>query len=253
MKKSRNQLYLNQTYSQHAVLQHEIADRCIDYLSDGALTPAHIINLLARDSYLTTRLQAQYLAANIQEIFTIADANLLKPHNADLLISNLCLQDEDDIGAVINLCWHSLKPDAHLMITAIGFGSLESLVFAQNAMQINIFPEIKALGNALHAAGFIETVMHIEKITLTYTNLQTLLDDIRITGVRPFTDFKGLRTARWFKNWEDEMKQTHFNEQTGLYSVEFEIIYGSAKMPEFIATKAENGVAYFSIKDLKKA
>lgn len=253
---SRNTLYLNQAYAEHAVLQHEIADRLISYLDDPTFDPTKIVNLFPRDGYLTRALHTQFPRAHILELNPTKGiyAQLCDEpdHQADLLLSNLCIQDEYEIGKVIDLCWQTLKPNAHLMLSIIGFDSLLNLIENENSLQFNVFPEIKTFGNALHAAGFIETVMHIEKITLTYTSLDTLLKDIRITGVRPFTNFKGLRTSGWLKKWQSYMRDTQFDPNTQLYHVDLEIIYGQAKMPAMIGKKAIQGEAYFSLSDLQR-
>lgn len=253
---SRNKLYLNHSYAKHAILQHEIADRLISYLEDPLFEPTKIINLFPRDGYLTRALHSQFSEAHVLELNPLNGMYTLPPHEgphqADLLLSNLCIQDEYEIGKAIDLCWQMLKPNARLMLSIIGFDSLLNLIESENSLQFNVFPEIKTFGNALHATGFIETVMHIEKITLTYSSLDTLLSDIRITGVRPFTDFKGLRTSSWLKKWQNYMKETQFDPITQQYHVDLEIIYGQAKMPAMIGKKANQGEVYFSLSDLKR-
>ena len=258
IKKARQQIYLQANYEKHAVLQSEIAHRMVDYLDEPSLNFETILDFGARNLELSHLLQQrfpksvlhaydplwQYLTDD-QAVIYLPDGKLPK---CDFLISNCVFQDEVDWRKTAEKFYASLNPNGSLFFTSLGLGSFEVLIDA--GLPFNPLPEIRELGDLLQAVGFIKNVLHVEKITLTYENLETLFADIRITGALPLRYSQGLFTPRWKQKVIDYLYAHCW--QNNLYHIDVEVIYAHAQMPELASVKSEGNVAYFSLDHLKK-
>lgn len=243
--KPRSFLYQNiDLFPNHAFLHHEIADRIHSYLSDVFIHNPEQQFLIEGDCdhYLQNRLKEAYPQ--------LKNCQSKRRHDADLLISNLVLQNASNIEETITAYQENLAPKGRLILTTIAHGSFESC-FLPNGPMLNPLPDIRALGDYLHSLGFVDTVMHIEKITLTYETIETLLMDLRILGRPHFQPIcKGLRTPNWFSKWKAHMDQQKSGEY---YEISLNILYGQASMPPMLSVGLdENKEAKFSIKNLKQ-
>lgn len=99
--------------------------------------------------------------------------------------SNLMLTALDDPLPALQEIHRVLEVDGLLMFSSLGPDTLKELGAAlpSNAGErIHRFIDMHDLGDALVKAGFSDPVMDMEMVTLTYTELDGLLDDLRATG-----------------------------------------------------------------------
>lgn len=232
-------------YANHAFLHHEIAERLVTYLQENPnFKPKSILEIGAEDQKLESLFKS--LDPNIRyEYFSENDQ---KAH-ADLVISNLYLQNAVNIETTIQAMKDHLNPNGKIFLSTIAEGSFENCMMIDGP-EINEYPGIKRLGDYLHSQGFIDVIMHLEKITLQYNDVKSLLKDIRVAGGRVQSPLmKGLRTKNWYQAWVD-----HMNEQAvdGIYEITIEILYAHAQMPPLHAAPLnEKNEAFFDIKKLR--
>lgn len=232
-------------YADHAFLHHEIAERLVTYLQENPnFTPKSVLEIGTEDHQLESLLK---------DAFPEISYDLLNEGDnksaADLIVSNLYLQNSHNIETTIQSMKDHLNPNGKIFLSSIADGSFENCRMIDGP-EINEYPGIKRLGDYLHSQGFIDVIMHLEKITLQYNDVKSLLKDVRIAGGRVQSPLmKGLRTKNWYQAWID-----HMNEQAvdGIYEITMEILYAHAQMPPLHAAPLnEKNEAFFDIKKLR--
>ena len=173
--------------------------------------------------------------------------------SADLVFSNLASFWCADPMAMFSEFRRVLKPDGMLLFSTLAPGTLRELdeawSGADSAIQFPDFPDLLEIGDALMAAGFREPVMDTEKIVLSYSRLDDLLNELEATGMsllvggwnRSASGMAGLERA--YPRTADE----------GKLLLSFEINYGVSFGPaEGQPVKTRGGdVATFSVDALK--
>jgi len=117
----------------------------------------------------------------------VADATRLPFRHASLgmVWSNLMLPALDDPLPALKEIHRTLEVDGLVMFSTLGPDTLRELRSAlpQTAGErVHRFIDMHDLGDALVKAGFADPVMDMEMLTLTYTDLDGLLQDLRATG-----------------------------------------------------------------------
>ena len=235
--------YHPELYPEHAFLHHEIARRMVDYL-DETLTPKHILVDGAFDHYLSELLQARFPEAIIAEnIESLTDATA----RFDLIISNLYLQDVWEFEERVRDYQVRLNAQGKLFFTTIGTGSFPEVSYPGGPI-MNEYPDIEDIGDYLHALGFKNSVLFIEKINLTYEKLDTLLKDARIVAGKPFSSFKGLRTYQWLEEWRAYAEK--LKNSDNLYDIGFDVIYAEGSLSEIKNLQGMNNEVFVDITNL---
>ena len=233
-------------FSDHAFLHHEIAERLAMYLQENPhFLPKSILEMGAEDQQLKTLLNEAFPDASYN---TLTESESKSP--VDLIISNLYLQNSSNIETTIQVMKDHLSPNGKIVLSTIAEGSFENCMMVDGP-ELNEYPGIKRLGDYLHSQGFIDVIMHLEKITLQYNDLKSLLKDIRVAGGRLQAPLmKGLRTQRWYQSWAEHMKKQA--DDNGIYEITLEILYAHAQMPPLHAAPVnEKNEAFFDIKKLR--
>ena len=241
-RRSRNVLEKNpEIYETHGFLHHEIARRLVEYVKPTT-EPSRIINDGAFDHYLTGLLKTRFTGSEVAE--NIDETTL----PADLIVSNLYLQDVWEFEEAMRNYYRLTNPGGRVIMTMIGVGSFGELM-QDNGIAINGFPDIEDVGDFMHGLGFKDSVLFIEKINLTYEKLETLLNDLRVVGGRPFDPDKGLRTPNWLETWKENVAKECFDGE--LYTISFDVIYAEAGVPEVKNMPQKSGDVYVDITHLK--
>lgn len=117
----------------------------------------------------------------------------LEPHSADLMISPLALHITNDTPGVMVQMRRALKPDGLLLAATPGAGTLgelrESLLAAESEVtgganaRIHPFADIRDYGALLQRAGFALPVTDIEDVVVRYSDMFSLLRDLRAMGM----------------------------------------------------------------------
>jgi malonyl-CoA O-methyltransferase len=161
----------------------------------------------------------------------------LASHSMDMVWANMLLHQQASPQELLAE-WHRvLAVDGFLMFSCLGPDTLVELrkvYAAQNLpMPAHEFTDMHDWGDMLVHAGFAEPVMDMEKITLTYDNVEKLVEDLRKLG-RNFhvSRFAGLRGKDWYKNFQQALMSLARKDAEGRLALTFEVVYGHALKPQ---------------------
>jgi malonyl-CoA O-methyltransferase len=115
----------------------------------------------------------------------------LKTASVDLAFSNLMLQWCDPPDVVFTELRRVLKPDGVLLFSSFGPDTLRELRQAWSAVDerthVNRFIDMHDLGDAMLRAGLAEPVLDVERFTLTYADVMTLMRELKAIGAHNVT------------------------------------------------------------------
>lgn len=203
MKKHNN---LAENYDQHAFIQFEVGKRLLERLSlMASFSPKVILDVGAGTGFLTRKLQAHYPKSTLMgldianEMISFAKKEKQswrpwrsQPHyiqgameklpfknqSIDLIFSNFTLPWANDLSVVLKECKRVLSRDGILLFSTLGPNTL---------MDLNIslpkFLDMHDVGDALLNAQFIDPVVDMEMITVKYSKVEELLNDLKETGM----------------------------------------------------------------------
>jgi malonyl-CoA O-methyltransferase len=129
----------------------------------------------------------------------------------------------------------------------------ESFATLDQHTHVNAFIDMHHIGDMLVQTQLLDPVMDMEMITLTYQNLNGLIQDLKATGENLVLrqEPTGLSPKETLNNLINayECHRTTNN----LLPATFEVIYGHAWVSEetFLHQADENGVIYFPAADLQ--
>lgn len=248
-----------ETYDTSAVLQKEIAKRLAERLDYIKHTPKTVLDVGSGTGFVTQDLLKRYPKSSVialdlaismarkskqqggwfrKPLAVCADAEQLpiKPDSIELLISSLMLQWSNDLKQTFTGFHSVLAPNGLLLFSSFGPETLhemrESWAVVDNVPHTSNFLDMHDFGDALLQAGFINPVMDMEMITMTYANVRQLMRDIKQIGAsNTHSDrHKGLMGKDKLKAFEEAYEQ--FKTSDNLYPATWEIIYGHAWVGE---------------------
>ena len=275
------------TYDDHAFLQREIADRLLERLQYIKLAPKRTLDFGCGTGYVTAKLAqrdptAQLLALDLaprmvkhtrdrlgqpswfkQLIGTspprfpiCADAEVLPlaDESIDLAVSSLTMQWCDP-QKIAREMMRVLRPEGLLMFTTFGPDTLKELRQAFRAVDdhahVNTFVDMHDIGDMLVAAGFSDPVMDCEVMTITYTELMTLMRELKGIGAHNVLPnrARGLMGKTRWQQLAAAYEQFRVN---GRLPATYEVIYGHAWKPAFAKRKTVDGQQAISLGEFKR-
>ena len=138
----------------------------------------------ARPGGLLRRLLSAAPAA-LSHLVAQSDALPLARASLGLVWSNLMLPALDDPLPTFREIHRTLEVDGLVMFSTLGPDTLRELRAVlpdRRGERVHRFIDMHDLGDALVQAGFTDPVMDMEIVTLTYPDLDTLLQDLRRSG-----------------------------------------------------------------------
>ena len=206
-------------YDRIAVLQAEVRTRLLERLDVIKLEPTTVVDLGCGTAHASRALQQRYPQAQVialdaafgmvqqarrQQGFwsnllgkpfsrICADAYRLpfKDASIDLVFSNLMLQWCDPPDAAFAEVRRVLKPQGALLFTSFGPDTLKELRVAWSSVDththVNRFIDMHDLGDAMIRAGLAEPVLDVERLTLTYTDVMSLMRELKAIGAHNVT------------------------------------------------------------------
>lgn len=248
-------------YELACVLQDEIAKRLTERLDYIKLQPSKILDLGSGTGKLSKGLLKRYPKANViavdfalemvkkskkqgswlrkpQAVCADAEQLPIKSECAELLISNLMLHWCNDLNNTFAGFHRVLAPNGLLLFTLFGPDTLKELRTSwgsiDNTAHTSDFPDMHEVGDALLQAGFINPVMDMEVITMTYDNVDQLMKDLKTSGSNNSHSErgKGLMGKQKFKAFKQAYEQ--FKTDDGYYPATWEVVYGHAWVGEGI-------------------
>ncbi|MCW5653147.1 biotin synthase [Hydrogenophaga sp.] len=153
-----------------------------------------------------------------------------------MLWANMQLHMEPRPQALIRR-WHAhIETDGFLMFSCLGPDSLRELrtVYAQAGWPApsHDFTDMHDWGDMLVHNGFAEPVMDMERITLSYSGAQPLLEELRGLG-RNLSErrFTACRSRAWREHLCQAIEAGLPRSPDGRLLLTFEVIYGHAYKP----------------------
>lgn len=244
------------SYDTAAVLQRTVADRLVERLDVVRKRPASILDAGCGTGYCTRALARRYPRARVvgadlawrmasiarrgagwlaRSRFVTADAEGLPFADAafELVLSNFMLPWCRPATVFAEML-RVLQPDGLFVFTTLGPDTLQELrgawQHADPGAEEHAFLDMHDVGDALVRAGFIEPVMDVERITLTYPDLRALFDDLKALGARGVTarNARGLIGKERFARFRDAYEAMR---RDGRLPATCEVVYGHAWAP----------------------
>ena len=269
-------------YDRVAVLQREVGARLLERLDYIRLQAHSIVDVGAGTGHLSKDLSRRYKQARViavdiapnmlraarrnagtlarlcgKHAFVCGDAERLPLANqsADLIFSNLTLQWCNQLDGAFAEFRRVLKPGGLLLFSTFGPDTLRELreawASADHAQHVNAFIDMHDIGDALLRAAFSDPVMDVERLTLTYGDVQQLMRELKTLGARNanagrargLTGKGALRamTAAYEKLRRD-----------GVLPATYEVVYGLAWAPAASVNLREDGVVKVSVDSLRR-
>ena len=245
------------SYDAAAELQCEIGDRLIERMDFISIKPRRILDLGAGTGKFTAALMKRYRSADVVAL-DIAPAMLAharrrggwlrKPQcvcadaerlpfavdSFDFVFSNLMLQWCSDLEAAFTELRRVLAPGGLLMFTSLGPDTLMELRASWEAVDgyshVNSFIDMHDVGDSLVNTRWAEPVMDSERITVTYRELRTLMQDLKQIGAHNVTLGRpgGLTGRQRMQRMAGAYEQYRMD---GVLPASYEVVYGHAWSP----------------------
>jgi malonyl-CoA O-methyltransferase len=160
----------------------------------------------------------------------------------NMLWANMALHMAADPQALIQRWNRLIATEGFLMFSCLGPDTLRELrqVYASQGWGApsHEFTDMHDWGDMLVRAGFAEPVMDMERITLSYSSPQSLLQELRTLGRNlHVARSAGLKGRAWLKTLHAAITQelqpgSRTGDESGRLTMTFEIIYGHAFKPQ---------------------
>jgi len=251
-------------YDAAAVMQREVCRRMLERLDYIKQKPARVLDVGSGTGWGTRQLGERYPTAHIVALdmaigmlhaargtsswwsklfstkatpYVCGDMEALpvKSQSMDMVWSNFALQWCNDLPATFVELQRVLKVDGLLMFSTFGPDTLKELRSAFQGVDghnhLNRFADMHDIGDMLVAAGFGDPVMDMEYITLTYSDVKSVMQDLRSIGAHNAT--AGRATGMMGKNaWNRVLENYERLRRDGKLPATFEVIYGHAWKPQ---------------------
>jgi malonyl-CoA O-methyltransferase len=268
-----------QDYANHAVLQRTVAERLLERLELVNISPKMIIDVGSGPGGAARQLAKMYKGAQVLQLdlsmemlrqsrsqdsrffskqqYICGDAESLPlgRDTAELVFSSLMLQWCNDLDAAFTQMQNTLKKQGLFLFATLGPDTLKELQSSwaevDDELHVNTFIDMHDVGDALLRAGFVEPVMDVEHISLTYEDCFSLMKDLKTLGASNADDnrSRGLTGKNKIKDLESAYEKYRTG---GRLPATYEVVYGHAWAP-LQATPPDSlaNEAYFPISSLK--
>jgi malonyl-CoA O-methyltransferase len=241
------------TYEAAAVLQARVADELGARLDFFKFDPRVVVDLGAGTGRLTRELKRRYRRSTVIALDSApgmlrearrnnglfkrfervcADVRRLPfaDGSVDLAVSNLMLQWCDDLDVAFAEVRRVLKPDGFFSFTTFGPDTLRELRAAwatvDDLSHVNTFIDMHDIGDALVRAGLTEPVLDVERVTLTYPDVLSLMRDLKTIGAHNVTAGRprGLTGRARLRRMEAAYESAR---RDNLIPASYEVVYGA--------------------------
>ncbi len=257
-------------YEDNAVLPREVRRRLLERLDYLSIQPEVVVDLGAASGGSSAALAARYSNAavvavdlsagmiaampagesRIQPVCADAASVPLPDASAGLVFSNLMLACCDELDSVLAECRRLSAPEAALTFSTFGPDTLIELRQAWREADghehVHAFFDMHDIGEAVMRAGFTEPVLDVETLTLTYSEVDGLLKDLRamgsvnaLPGRRP--GLVGTATYQAMATAYESLRSD------GRLPASFEIVYAQAWAPASGAGRRPDGTVRFPV------
>lgn len=249
------------TYDASAILQKQVRDEMLSRLDLVKIKPQAILDAGCGTGHGSYSLQKRFSGAQVTSLdialgmlqktklgrpflnklfgvqhLVCADIENLPIANGSmgLVWSNLALQWCNDLDAAFGEIARVLQPNGLFMFSTFGPDTLKELRAAarlsdnqQAHTHVSRFIDMHDIGDALTRAGFSAPVLDVERYTLTYDDVKSVMTDLKKIGAHNATQgrARGLQGRGFLQNLVQHYEQFRAN---GKLPATFEVIYGHA-------------------------
>ncbi len=179
----------------------------------------------------------------------------LAASSVNLIWSSLALQWAHDLDATLRGFQQVLAPGGLLIFATFGPDTLKELrtAFAaiDDAPHVNHFIDLHDIGDMLVNAGFSSPVMEMDMLTLTYTDLKTLMRDLK--GIGAHNAATARRRGLLGKSAWSRLQQAYeIQRLDGRLPATFEVIYGHAWVGDKLQREDGRQVIQFNIGERRR-
>jgi malonyl-CoA O-methyltransferase len=169
--------------------------------------------------------QAQHLLCADIENLPLANSSV------NLIWSNLAIQWCNDLDQVFQEFHRVLQAESLLMFSTFGPDTLKELRAAtqtENNVSVSRFIDMHDIGDALVRAGFSAPVLDVERFTLTYDDVKSVMTDLKSIGAHNAAAGRahGLKGRGFFNKLAAQYET--FRQADGKLPATFEVVYGHA-------------------------
>jgi len=246
------------TYDAAAALQQEVGQRLMERLDLIRIQPARILDLGAGTGVFSKALLRRYRKADVfaldialnmlrhtrrrggwlrRPCCVCADGERLPfaDDSVDFIFSNLALQWCMDLEPVFTELQRVLAPGGLLMFTTFGPDTLKELRASWEAVDgythVNSFIDMHNVGDALLQTRWADPVMDAERITVTYREVRTLMEDLKHQGAHNVTVGRP-RGLTGKQRLQQFVQAYETYRRDGLLPASYEVVYGHAWSPQ---------------------
>jgi malonyl-CoA O-methyltransferase len=262
-------------YDEVAVLQREIGQRLLDRLDLMLIKPKVILDIGCGTGVATAELAKRYNKAQIIALdFALpmvlqtrkraswfrrprcvcADFEQLPftDSSIDLIYSNASLQWSNDLQNTFNEFMRVLRPGGLVTFTTFGPDTLKELRMAweqvDGGSHVSRFLDMHDVGDALVTSRFSDIVMDVDRMLLTYDQVDGLMHDLKLLGAHNVNSDRGRGLTG--KGRMVAMRNAYEQlRRDGSLPASYEVIYGHAWAPE----QQQAGVTAVPIDSIKRA
>ncbi len=255
------------SYDTAAVLQAEVRERMMNRLEYVKLAPNMIVDAGCGTGHASHALLKKYPASQVLSLdiamgmlkqtqlsagfssqllgmiglsrhrFTVGDIEQLPiaSNSAQLVWSNLAVQWCNDLDAAFSEANRVLQAGGLYSFTTLGPDTLKELRAASNVdadhVHVSRFIDMHDIGDALVRAGFNAPVLDVERFTLTYDDVITLMRDLKAIGAHNATQGRnrGLLGRGFLQKLTDNYEQFR---SEGKLPATYEVVYAHAWKPD---------------------
>ena len=201
-------------YDEVAQLQREIAQRMLDRLEYIVHQPARVLDVGAGTGDATYALMRRYPEAEVLALdFALpmlqqtrerqpelalpvclcGDAEVLPlaDNSVDMIFSNAALQWCNDLQGTLCEFLRVLRPNGMLLFSTFGPDTLmelrQSWASVDGSSHVSPFVDMHNIGDAMLEAGMAEPVVDVDRLQVTYSDVATLMRDLKTLGAHNVT------------------------------------------------------------------
>ncbi len=262
-------------YDKVAVLQRETGQRLVERLELMLIEPKVILDIGSGTGVATAELAKRYKKAQIFALdfafpmllqtrkrgswlrrprCVCADLEQLPfaDNSVDLIYSNAALQWSNDLEYTFGEFMRVLRPGGLVAFTTFGPDTLKELRLAwseaDGGSHVSQFLDMHDVGDALLNSRFAEPVIDVDRMVLTYDQVDGLMQDLKVLGAHNVN--RDRNRGLTGKSRMLAMRESYEQFRTdGKLPASYEVIYGHAWVPDQIQ---EEGVATVPISDIKQ-
>lgn len=270
-----------QSYDAAAVIQHAVREEQLDRLNLLRLEPKRILDLGSGTGKGSSALSQRYKRSDIialdlahgmsvlhkkalprfrnriRPLCADQDQLPIADNSVDMIFSNLALQWSQSLDHALQECRRVLSEEGVICFTTVGPDTLIELRQAwqsvdEDQVPIHQFLDMHDIGDAMIRAGFAEPVLDVERYTLTYPNLRSLLDDLKAIGAT-YADAQR-STSRLTRSKLKALSQSYeAHRLDGSLPLSYEVVFVQAWQPAKSARPQDGStVAHFPANAIKR-